>query len=78
MAHPQSCSHRLAEVWMEYTSVLADKSAQCTAAVAASCLEGQIGLAASSRSQHIVYESMKCKFLINISGPQHEYLLNVI
>ena len=51
-APPQSCLHRMAEVLLEDRPELAGKSAQCMSAVAASCLEGQIGLAASSHSQH--------------------------
>lgn len=42
----------MAEVLLEDRPELAGKSAQCMSAVAASCLEGQIGLAASSHSQH--------------------------
>lgn len=47
----------MAEVSLECMPELVEKSAQCMAVVAASCLEGQIGLAASSHSQHTVCKS---------------------
>lgn len=53
-AHPQSYFHKKTVQRLEYTSVLAGKSAPCTAA-AASYPEGRIRFAGSTRSLHTAY-----------------------
>lgn len=51
-AHPQNYFHKKTVLKSSCTSVLAGRSALCKAAAAASCWEGQIHFAESTRSLH--------------------------